>query len=304
VNARRVQLIVAVVLALGAGILTLRLLGTYAAQQQAAPAVAPKDVLVATQDIQARAKISPDMFVKTQRPAEQAGAEPISDPKVISGDIALVAIPTNTIITSTIVGRPPESTLTVTLRPGMRAITIPIDRVKAVAGLLQPGDRVDVVAVPPKAGNRPPIGATIIRGALVMAINATTDTSGSTPSPDNGGAGTATLGVTPKQANLIAMADLNTTLRLALRSPQEPVRSLPPDDLVFDTNAPPAAAPIVFTPQVAPPGAIEDLSKYGLQQPGGRDKMVPAVLGAPPAAGPPAVEVIDGSTVISGPATK
>jgi len=42
-----------------------------------------------------------------------------------------------------------------------------------------------------------------------------------------------TLQVTPAQANLLVMADLNSNLRLALRPPQEPARSQPVEALVF-----------------------------------------------------------------------
>jgi hypothetical protein len=74
----------------------------------------------------------------------------------------------------------------------------------------------------------------IVRGAMILAINTSLDEAGATPSPDNTNPGTITLGVTPEQAKLLTTADLNTTLRLALRSPQEPVRSLPADDLTFN----------------------------------------------------------------------
>jgi hypothetical protein len=59
--------------------------------------------------------------------------------------------------------------------------------------------------------------------------------------------------VNPKQADLLAYADANTTLRLALRSPTEPIRSLPTEDLVLtgNQNAAPAAAPAP-APQFGP----------------------------------------------------
>ena len=42
-----------------------------------------------------------------------------------------------------------------------------------------------------------------------------------TPSPEQESASTVTLEVNPKQADLLAWADANATLRLALRSPRE-----------------------------------------------------------------------------------
>jgi len=85
---------------------------------------------------------------------------------------------------------------------------------------------------------------------------------------------TATLGVTPQQADLLAMADINATLRLALRSPEEPANSLPPEHFELTPNAPAAAIPPIAAPAVP----------------------VPAPAAAQPAAVHPGIPVIDGTT--------
>ncbi len=69
-----------------------------------------------------------------------------------------------------------------------------------------------------------------------------------TPSPDGQQYATATLEVTPKQADLLTLADINTTLRLALRSPEENLRSQPTEAISL---APPGRP--VSAPQIAPP---------------------------------------------------
>ena len=48
--------------------------------------------------------------------------------------------------------------------------------------------------------------------------------------------------MTPQQADLLALADVNTILRLALRSPDEPIRSLPAEPISFAVPAAPASA--------------------------------------------------------------
>ncbi len=278
-NTRRITLIVAVVLALGTGILTLRYLSSI--QQQAAVQqqdIELKPILIASKDIPARMRITPDMLTRVQRPSTEIEPGALAEPKQVEGDIALITIPTGSTLTETKVGRPAEVGLTVRLKPGMRAISIPVDRVKAVSGLLQPGDRVDVLASVPKVPGQQPKAVTIIRGALVLAINSTLETAGATPSPDNANLVTVTLGVTAAQADLLTMADLNTTLRLALRSPQEPVRSMVAETLYFpDSNAPAESSPAAPYPIAA---------------------AAPPVAAAP--AGPPGVTVIDGDKVVSG----
>jgi pilus assembly protein CpaB len=158
----------------------------------------------------------------------------------------------------------------VRLQTGMRAVSIPIDRVKGVSGLVQPGDRVDVIAIPPRQANQPPTAVTILRGIRVLAIGTTLESASATPSPDEQNATTATLEVNPKQADLLAMADVNTTLRLALRSPEEPIRSEETEEIVWanasqsqPAPAPaPPAAPIAAVPAV-PPLAAPNSGSHG-----------------------------------------
>jgi Flp pilus assembly protein CpaB len=138
----------------------------------------------------------------------------------------------------------------------MRAVSISIDRVKGVAGLIQPGDRVDVIAVPPRVGSEVPRAAAILRGALVLAMGNAVETTSATPSPDNQNLTTVTLALTPKQVDLLASADLNTTLRLALRPPKEPIRAYPAEQLTLgvpDRAAAPAPAYAPAPPPAAAP---------------------------------------------------
>jgi pilus assembly protein CpaB len=284
VNTRRITLIVAVVLAIGTGIITLRFLSSLNQQNQAQQQqVELKPIVIANRDIPARLKITPDMLTKTTRPANEVEPQALSDPKQAEGDIALITIPQGSTLTASKVGQPAEVGLTARLKPGMRAITIPVDRVKAVAGLIQSGDRVDILASVGRGVGIPPKTFTIIRGALVLAMGTeleSTGAAGASPSPDSGSAATTvTLGVTPEQADLLTVADLNTTLRLALRSPQEPVRSLPAERLEFaDLGSVPAPAPQNVPPPLVP-------------------ARPPTVANVPEV---PGVTVIDGDRIVSG----
>ena len=289
-NTRRITLIVAVILAVGTGILTLKYLsGVNQQAQTQQAAVELKPIVVAARDIPARMVITPDMLTKTQRPISEIEPQAIAEPAAIKGDVALTSIPAGSTITATKVGQPAEVGLTARLKPGMRAVSIPVDRVKSVSNLVQPGDRVDVLASVSAGGDSgQPKTYTIIRGALVLAINSQLEQAGPTPAPDSGAAATVTLGVTPQQADLLTVADLNTTLRLALRSPQEPVRSLPAESLQFPevaskdkgaSNAP----PLPMFPAPAPAANVP-LPNLPVKTPGL----------------PSAVTVIDGDKVISG----
>ncbi|MDD4294760.1 MAG: Flp pilus assembly protein CpaB [Candidatus Omnitrophica bacterium] len=57
---------------------------------------------------------------------------------------------------------------------GMRALTIPVDKLSAVEGLLKPGDKVDVVGtfpVPVGGGQQMPVVITVFQGVKVLATN-------------------------------------------------------------------------------------------------------------------------------------
>ena len=246
-NARRTTLIVAVVLALGTGWLTLTYLSNL--QRQTNANTAPVLVIVAAQEIPPRVPITEAMLARVSRPTSAVDPNAITDPKQVLGALSLITIPAGASVTSSMIGHPSDVGLPVRMARGMRAVSVQIDKVKGISGLVQPGDRVDIIAQPPKSSAAPPPAATILRGVRVLAIGDSLEYSSATPSPQEANATTVTLEVTPKQADLLVMADLNTTLRLALRSPKEPLNSEPAEALHFEgPDSAPAAAPVAAAP--------------------------------------------------------
>jgi pilus assembly protein CpaB len=245
-NVRRTTLLIAIVLAVGTGLLTLFYLNSLRPQQSA-----PRQVLIASQDIPARIRITAAMLHTETRPASALEPDAISNPDQAVGSLALITIPAGAQLTSSQIGNNVPSALPVRLEPGMRAVSIPIDRVKGVSGMIEPGDRVDVIAIPPNKQK----AVTIFRGLLVLAVGTELENASATPSPQEEGSATVTLAVNPKQADLLAWADSNSTLRLALRSPREALRSQPTEELTINSDnntslPPPAPAPVVGAPPV------------------------------------------------------
>ncbi len=252
-NVRRTTLLIAIVLAVGTGWLTLTYLSSlHPADNE------PRAVLVATQDIPARERITSTMFHTEMRGAKSLEPDAISDATHATGALALITIPAGSQITASEVGTNVASALPVRLRPGMRAVSIPVDRVKGVSGLIQPGDRVDVIAVPPQHGDSPAKAVTILRGIRVLAVGDALEDASATPSPTEQAATTVTLEVNPKQADLLSWADANASLRLALRSPREPIRSEPTEQLTIDLGN--ANAPAPTLPMLPPPAPVPALS--------------------------------------------
>lgn len=297
-NNRRTTLIVAIVLAIGTGWITLNYLSSL--QRQTNGNSAPRDVVVAAIQIPARVTITPQMLTHVSRPASAIDPNTLMDPRQAVGALSLITIPAGSSVTSAMIGHPTDVGLPVRLRPGMRAVSVQIDKVKGVSGLIEPGDYVDVIADPPKSSAQPPPASAILRGVRVLAIGDSLEYSSATPSPQEANSTTVTLEVTPKQADLLVMADLNTTLRLALRSPREPLNSEPVEALHFPgpigggaADSPPQPTP--QTPVEAMAMALKAVS--GLKNPQGG--------GGAPQADPPSspVKVIDGDHYAGGPSS-
>ena len=261
-NARRIPLIVGLLLALGTGVLLLNYLTSVRPSEAAVPM---KRVYLAARDIPARALLNESFLTEATRPASDVDQDAVPDRKAVAGKYSLITIPAGSVVTGSKIGEAGANALPARLPNGMRAVSISIDRVKGVAGLIQPGDRVDVVAVPPRVGSEVPRASAILRGALVLAMGNAVETTSATPSPDTqNNLTTVTLALTPQQVNLLASADLNTTLRLALRPPKEPIRAFPAEPLKLGVPerqpAPPAApAPAAPAAAAAPPAAAPAL---------------------------------------------
>lgn len=249
-NTRRMTLLLAILLAVGTGWLTLNYIN--GVRNTALAGNEPRPVVLAALDIPARTTITPAMLKVSDLPASVVERDALASPERIAGQLSLITIPAGSQITASKVGEPADTGLPVRLSPGKRAVSIQIDKVKGVSGLLEPGDRVDVIAIPPRAGNSLPHAAAILRGIRVLAVGTSLETTSATPSPEEQNSTTVTLEVTPHQADLLAAADANTTLRLALRSPREPVNSVATESLQLPEVA---AAPAAPRPAPADPPA-------------------------------------------------
>lgn len=116
--------------------------------------------------------------------------------------------------------------LAAVLKPGHRAISMRIDESTGVAGLIYPGDRVDVILTHEvgvkkeserETENRVRVSETILSNVRVIAIDQSLEdlksAKGQARSPK-----TTTLEVTPQQAEIIAVATRMGTLTLTLQS--------------------------------------------------------------------------------------
>jgi Flp pilus assembly protein CpaB len=115
--------------------------------------------------------------------------------------------------------------------PGKRAVTVMIDSLSAVGGLVDPGDFVDVIAqlnVPGKSvakdkekEKKEPVTVMIFQHLQILAINTNLDDKGIYDEQQAASALKVTFAVEPQEAGLMSFAEKNGKLQLALRSPME-----------------------------------------------------------------------------------
>jgi pilus assembly protein CpaB len=243
---------------------------------QAAPAVELGTVVVAAKSLPFGAPIVKETLKTVEWPKVSipqgafANVDEIYAGATAPGDrIALALINTDEPITHVRVsGFGAKPTLSRQVENGKRAISIRVDDVVGVAGFVLPGDRVDVMLtrrIGTAANNlRTEI---ILQDITILGIDQSADQAADKPIV----ARTATVEVTPEQAQKVILAQQAGSLSLALRSfdtagliDTQPITE---NDLSTGRRAAPAPAPapvVRIVPTAPPPPAAPTVRvRYG-----------------------------------------
>lgn len=132
--------------------------------------------------------------------------------------------------------RDDTSSLAARLRPGTRAVTIAVDEINALSGMLQPGDRIDLLmsARAAEGGNRGPIAREVTLPLMQdILVLATGKQVGQVADQESRGRlfTSITMELTPDQAQKLVTAQRGGRLTAMLRSPGDrlAVKSKPVD---------------------------------------------------------------------------
>jgi pilus assembly protein CpaB len=187
-------------------------------------------IVVAALPIERGAELKPPMLKVVGYPAGAvpAGAfKTVAEVAAANGAtprLALRAIAVNEpLMADKVSGSGGKANLSVTLTPGMRAVSIRSDDVSGVAGFVLPGDRVDILLT--RAIGSGPTGTSITQllaeNALVVGVDQFSDTTAEKPVV----AKAVTIEVTPDQAQAISLAHAIGSISLSLRqvSDHDPV---------------------------------------------------------------------------------
>jgi pilus assembly protein CpaB len=210
---------------------------------QAVAAPAPKEeiheVLVADSDLPAGTFLKPQHLRWQRWPTDDVPDSYVlngvrSDEEMI-GAVVRKRIATGEPITDGAVVKPGErGFLAAVLEPGMRAVSVPLTPTSSNSGLIFPGDRVDLILTQSlveseSEGSVRRVSETVLSDIRIIAMGAET---GDDPQEGdaNEKAKTATLEVTPAQAEKVALLTELGKLSLSLRSlaaPSPEVAALP-----------------------------------------------------------------------------
>ena len=298
-NVRKTALIAAGAMALVFGIALFSFVRSF--QHANAPELARVRVLVANAAIDKGVTVTGAMFSPVLRDRTTIDSDSISDPRMLHGQFALIALPAGSVLTQAKIGTPRDIGLSMRLKPGERAVSISVDQVKDVSGLLLPGDRVDVLVQGPRIDNKIIPAVILLRGVLVLAVGQGLETTAVAPGTTQANASTVTLALTPHQSTALLTADQNATIRLALRSPKESLNSermqeiiyngrkggsgIEPDTAAQPRPAAPVAVPAPVAAAVAVPAAAPVAPRFAAAQP-----RVPGTVNG--------VQMIEGATLL------
>jgi len=200
------------------------------ATAKAAPEPPGNEVLVAAKPLPLGTIIAADMLVFQPWPKDmvekayfQKGE---TDPATLVGKVVRHTIMAGQpVAQGALVGPGENGFLAAALSPGMRAITVSVSITSGVGGFVFPGDRVDLVLtqeVPGAEGQPLRTSETIVRNLRVLAVDQRVDDTTTEAKVGR----TATLEVTPKLVEKIAVARTFGSLSLSLRSIAESAAEL------------------------------------------------------------------------------
>ena len=322
---RRVAVMVAVICALGAIVLTavyLRSLKPAPAQQEK-PTLTP--VAVPTHALTAGTKITAEMLTTKQVPPGSIPAGVVSTTETLVGQTLAEDTPAGELIPrGRLAAYATGAGLSLAVPPGLRAVTVAVDNITGVGGFLKLGDRVDVLVTFDVASRS--LTKTVLQNVLVLGVGTESVVPSSPPSsggqaaPAEGAGGAAqpaaeggaqpaaqpaqpanqakpmpsvTLAVTPDQAQALVLSVKKGSVYLALR---------PRSDTQMVALAPSSNATILGAENIAPLPAPGNAAPGGTQVARAANQQTPGagVPGAPGAAagaasGRPGVEVLRGT---------
>ncbi len=262
-----VMLVAAVILGMLAVFLARMFLLPDASKQTAAASnVQTVSAVVAAQPFTFGEKITAEKLKIVPWPAAGLPAgtfQRVADAVGNNDKVALRAIDTNELLTATALsGKESRLSASTLLGPTMRAASVPISEASAAGGFVAPGDRVDVFLTHAGDGDNLPYTDMLLQNVRVLAVGQDSNVGKDKPEIVR----TATIEVTPLQAQKLALAQTVGSLSLSLRNLVDESHLRLETAQIFDLTdgtvsrvlkkAPPASIAAPPPPSNAPQGLV------------------------------------------------
>lgn len=257
------QRIVLISIAIVAALIAVMMIRGYLEQQRALIEKREKDrlaqvqanltsVLIANKDIPAGTLITPDSLETSLIPNEFIQPKAVTSLDRIAGMTTIASILKGEQITQSKLAWPEqqkkEDSLGGKIPIGKRAITVSVDNISSLLGMIKPGNYVDVIAMIPVPTKMPdgkqtnqPVAVPLFQNVLVLAVGQQTSPVSYVPSAEAGrykkeevkatpslSSPLITLALTPQEANIIAFLQEQSKLRLILRGLDTKIEAIQP----------------------------------------------------------------------------
>ncbi len=198
------------------------------AKEGAPPVIQTEIVLVAARDLHAGALLKPDDIGTVQVPHDKvpdgASLDTADNRRILVGSMVRRRVAGNDALQMRDLLRPGDhGFLAAVLSAGMRAVTIGVDAITGSAGLIWPGDRVDVLLTHQIEDPNRPVGRrlaaeTVLTNVRVIAIDQQLVQGAAPGSSDMKPATTVTLEVTAAESERVSVAYRLGRLSLVVRA--------------------------------------------------------------------------------------
>jgi pilus assembly protein CpaB len=211
---------VAIALGLIAVVLVRGYLSASGSNRAVASTVNGVPVVVAASPIERGVSLQPALLKVVRYPADSVPAGAFTDVAALTGAgeprLALRSLAANEpVLPAKISGAGGKATLSGTLSPGMRAISVRSNDVAGVGGFVLPGDRIDVLVTRPASteSNPPMLTQVLAENVRVLGVDQSDDVDADKPVV----AKAVTIEVSPAQAQSISLAQQVGSVTLSLR---------------------------------------------------------------------------------------
>ena len=185
-------------------------------------------IVVVRQDTPAGTFLTEPMLATREVPVRYASASSVGedDYETVLGKVLQVSVKAGEPVLTSTLGLPADG-FSGQVRHGIRAMTIEVDEVNSVSGMLRPGDRIDLLfstRSPIAGANGSDISRPLMQDLKVLATGSQT---GNPVSPAFGGVPefqgftSMTVEVSPEQAQKLVLAQRSGRLTALLRNPDD-----------------------------------------------------------------------------------